>query len=150
MAKKVVKKAVKRKTNAKTKPVIYTADVVLHHVQRLHDKLLADESICYIKGLFRGERIYCDLWSYFKRRYKGNTKIVRAIKAVEDELEDRVVSRMLSGRYSATGSIFLLKNKYRWIDKVVNQAEQEKDDKGQAVPLEIVIRGHKEVNDGTE
>lgn len=145
MAKKVTK--VKRKTNAKTKPIIYLPEVVLHHVNKMYDKLQSDESICYIKQLLSGERIYFDWWAYIKRRYSKNAEIIRATKRVEDELESRIVTRTLTGRYSAPAGIFLLKAKYGFVDKVVQQFENEKDDNNKSVPLEIIIRGHKEVND---
>lgn len=145
MAKKVTK--VKRKTNAKTKPIIYLPEVVLHHVNKMYDKLQSDESICYIKQLLSGERIYFDWWAYVKRRYPKNAEIIRAIKRVEDELESRIVTRTLTGRYSAPAGIFLLKAKYGFVDKVVQQFENEKDDNNKSVPLEIIIRGHKEIND---
>lgn len=144
MAKKVTK--VKRKTNAKTKPIIYLPEVVLHHVNKMYDKLQSDESICYIKQLLSGERIYFDWWAYVKRRYSKNAEIIRATKRVEDELESRIVTRTLTGRYSAPAGIFLLKAKYGFVDKVVQQFENEKDDNNKSVPLEIIIRGHKEIN----
>lgn len=144
--KKPVKKKVVRKTNAKTRPVKYLADVVMGILNRMQDRLNSDEGICYIKELLVAENLYDELWAYFKKRYKDNTKIFKAIKKIEDTLENRIVRRMAEGRYSTVGSIFILKNKYRWIDKVVSQSEQEKDVSGNAVPLEIVIRGHKEVN----
>ena len=136
-----------KKTNAKTKPIVYVADIVTGYLNRMQDRLNSDKGICYIKELLVPEGLYTEIWNYFKKRYAKNRKIIQTIKNIEDELESRIVRRMAEGRYSAVGSIFILKNKYRWIDKVVNQAEQEKDDKGQAVPLEIVIRGHKEVDD---
>lgn len=144
--KKPVKKKVVRKTNAKTKPVVYLADIVMGILNRMQDRLNSDEGICYIKELLVAENLYAELWAYFKKRYKDNIKIFKAIKKIEDTLENRIVRRMAEGRYSTVGSIFILKNKYRWIDKVVSQSEQEKDASGNAVPLEIVIRGHKEVN----
>ena len=140
------KKPVKRKTNAKTKPVKYLADVVMGILNRMQDRLNSDEGICYIKELLVEENLYDDIWAYLKRRYKDNIKIIRAVKKIEATLENRIVRRMAEGRYSTVGSIFILKNKYHWIDKVVSQNEQEKDSSGNAVPLEIVIRGHKEVN----
>lgn len=145
MAKKVTK--VKRKTNAKTKPIIYLPEVVLHHVNKMYDKLQSDESICYIKQLLSGERIYFDWWARMKKRYEKNVDIRRAFKKVEDEIESRIVTRTLTGRYSAPAGIFLLKAKYGFVDKVVQQFENEKDDNNKSVPLEIIIRGHKEVND---
>lgn len=144
--KKPVKKKVVRKTNAKTKPVKYLADVVMGILNRMQDRLNSDEGICYIKELLVEENLYDDIWAYLKRRYKDNIKIIRAVKKIEATLENRIVRRMAEGRYSTVGSIFILKNKYHWIDKVVSQSEQEKDLSGNAVPLEIVIRGHKEVN----
>lgn len=145
MAKKVTK--VKRKTNAKTKPIIYLPEVVLHHVNKMYDKLQSDESICYIKQLLSGERIYFDWWARMKKRYEKNVDISRAFKKVEDEIESRIVTRTLTGRYSAPAGIFLLKAKYGFVDKVVQQFENEKDDNNKSVPLEIIIRGHKEIND---
>ena len=136
----------KRKTNAKTKPVKYLAEVVLDILGRMQDRLNSDEGICYIKELLVTENLYDEIWAYYKRRYKDNIKIIKAIKKIEDTLENRIVRRMAEGRYSTVGSIFILKNKYRWIDKVISQNEQEKDASGNTVPLEIVIRGHKEVN----
>lgn len=144
--KKPVKKKVVKKTNAKTRPVVYLADIVMGILNRMQDRLNSDEGICYIKELLVAENLYAELWAYFKKRYKDNIKIFKAIKKIEDTLENRIVRRMAEGRYSTVGSIFILKNKYHWIDKVVSQSEQEKDVSGNAVPLEIVIRGHKEVN----
>ena len=143
MQKKTVKKKVVRKTNAKTKPIVYIADVVMGILNRMQDRLNSDEGICYIGELLVAEKLYADIWAYFKRRYKDNAKIIRTIKNIETILENRIVRRMAEGRYSAVASIFILKNKYHWIDKVVAQNEQEKDAEGNAVPLEIVIRGHK-------
>lgn len=144
MQKKTVKKKVVRKTNAKTKPIVYIADIVMGILNRMQDRLNSDDGICYIGELLVAEKLYADIWAYFKRRYKDNAKIIRTIKNIETILENRIVRRMAEGRYSAVGSIFILKNKYHWIDKVVSQNEQEKDSDGNAVPLEIVIRGHKE------
>lgn len=144
--KKPVKKKTVRKTNAKTRPVVYLADVVMDILNRMQDRLNSDDGICYIKELLVEENLYDDIWAYLKRRYKDNIKIIRAVKKIEATLENRIVRRMAEGRYSTVGSIFILKNKYHWIDKVVSQNEQEKDLSGNAVPLEIVIRGHKEVN----
>lgn len=142
------KKPIKRKTNAKTRPVKYLADVVMGILKRMQDRLNSDEGICYIKELLVEENLYDELWAYFKKRYKDNNKIFKAIKKIENTLENRIVRRMAEGRYSTVGSIFILKNKYHWIDKVVSQNEQEKDNSGNTVPLEIIIRGHKEVNNG--
>lgn len=143
----MAKKTAKRKTNAKTKPIIYLANVVLYHVKRMYDKLQSDDGICYIKQLLSGERLYYDWWAYVKKRYAKNAEIIRAIKRVEDELESRIVTRTLTGRYSAPAGIFLLKAKYGFQDKVIQQFENEKDDDNKSIPLEIVIRGHKEVKD---
>lgn len=144
------KKKAKRKTNAKTRPVKYLADVVMDIINRMQDRLNSDEGICYIKELLVAENLYAELWAYFKKRYAKNQKIFKAIKRIEDTLENRIVRRMAEGRYSTVGSIFILKNKYRWIDKVISQNEQEKDESGNTVPLEIIIRGHKEVKNETE
>ena len=107
----MAKKQVKRKTNAKTKPVVYLADVVMSYLNRMQDRLNSDKGICYIKELLLGEGLYSDIWAYFKRRYAKNFKIIRTIKRIEDELENRIVRRMAEGRYSTVGSIFILKNK---------------------------------------
>lgn len=85
MAKKVTK--VKRKTNAKTKPIIYLPEVVLHHVNKMYDKLQSDESICYIKQLLSGERIYFDWWARMKKRYEKNVDISRAFKRLRMKLK---------------------------------------------------------------
>lgn len=134
----------RKKTNAKTRPIVYLADVVMDTIARMQSRLDSDDSVCYIKELLVAENLYAEIWAYFKKRYAKNSKIIKAIKKIEDTLETRIVKRMAEGRYSAAGSIFILKNKYHWIDKVVSQSEQEKDTDGKAVPLEIVIRGHKE------
>lgn len=146
----MAKKAVKRKTNAKTKPVKYLSSVVLHYINRMYDKLQSDDSICYIKQLLSGERLYYEWWAYVKNRYSKNAEIFKAIKRVEDELESRIVTRTLTGRYSAPAGIFILKAKYGFVDKVVQQLENGKDEDNKAVPLEIVIRGHKSNEEETE
>lgn len=146
----MAKKAVERKTNAKTKPVKYLSSVVLHYINRMYNKLQSDDSICYIKQLLSGERLYYEWWAYVKNRYSKNAEIFKAIKRVEDELESRIVTRTLTGRYSAPAGIFILKAKYGFVDKVVQQLENGKDEDNKAVPLEIVIRGHKSNEEETE
>lgn len=64
---------------------------------------------------------YPELWAYFCNTFDNNSKVFKAIKKVEQLLEARIVNNTINGEAkSAAMSIFYLKNKHGYEDKLVN------------------------------
>ena len=149
------KKPVKRKTNAKTKPIIYTEDRVLELLKKMYDTLMDKElgkGIYFINRLLATVHLYPDVWVYWQKKYKPVSEvdvveqeldgdkvneIIRAIKKIEGELEDRIVTGGLCGKLQPTMAIFALKNKYKWSDKSELELAGKKEE-----PFILEIRGY--------
>lgn len=56
-------------------------------------------------------------WDYFAEKYKDDKTILGTIKTIQANCEQNLVNGMLTGKVKETGSIFLLKAKYGYIDK---------------------------------
>ena len=90
-----------------------------NEVNELLSKVLArsEAEDCYfilnaIKGVLTKAQ-----WDYFAEKYKDNPTIFGIIKTIQANCEQNLVSGMLTGKVKETGSIFLLKAKYGYIDK---------------------------------
>ena len=63
-------------------------------------------------------------WNYFQAKFKDNETVISLIKRIEDTTETNLVEASLSGKVKETMAIFVLKSKYKWIDKQVIETEQ--------------------------
>jgi len=94
-------------------------------VTELLSKVLArsEETDCYfilnaIKGTLTKSQ-----WDWFNEKYKEDKSIIGTIKTIQANCEQNLVNGMLNGKVKETASIFLLKAKYGYIDKQVNEVE---------------------------
>jgi len=94
-------------------------------VTELLSKVLArsEETDCYfilnaIKGILTKSQ-----WDWFNEKYKEDKSIIGTIKTIQANCEQNLVNGMLNGKVKETASIFLLKAKYGYIDKQVNEVE---------------------------
>jgi len=83
----------------------------------------SEEPDCYfilnaIKGTLTKSQ-----WDYFADKYKDDKTILGTIKTIQANCEQNLVNGMLNGKIKETASIFLLKAKYGYIDKQVNEVE---------------------------
>lgn len=62
--------------------------------------------------------LYPQWWSEMTEKFKENSKVSEAIKRVESIIESRIINdTMVGDAKSAAFSIFLLKNKFGYVDK---------------------------------
>lgn len=62
--------------------------------------------------------LYPQWWSEMTEKFKDNNKVSEAIKRVESIIESRIINdTMVGDAKSAAFSIFLLKNKFGYVDK---------------------------------
>jgi len=118
-----------------TRPVIYTAEFVLKELEGMYKTLIKDDHIIFINQLIIPKPYSRQRYSEWAEKFKDDDKISDAIKRIEDVLEARVVVGALEKDYDKTMTIFLLKNKYGWEDKV----KQEVDQKSEIVVTKIAI-----------
>jgi hypothetical protein len=117
MAKKI--KPIKPKTNAKTKPIIFTEEFVFNKANEMLEFINSAEgkNIIFITELCLKQGWSGQKWSEELKNYPENKQITETIKAIEETLELRLAKGLLAGKLNATGAIFTLKNKYKWKDK---------------------------------
>ena len=61
--------------------------------------------------------LYGQLWSDWKRKFKGNKIVSESIKRIDAHFESKLVEGGLSGDLNTTMTIFLLKNNYNYTDR---------------------------------
>ena len=93
----------------------YTEQEVTKLLSKVLERSEAED--CYfilnaIKGI-----ISKATWDWFNEKYKENKTIIGIIKTIQANCEQNLVNGMLTGKVKETGSIFLLKAKYGYIDK---------------------------------
>ena len=72
-----------------------------------------------LKGCLTKVGLHIDWWADMSNKFADNENVFRTIKDVETIIEQRIVNDTMSGdAKSATFSIFLLKNKFGYVDKV--------------------------------
>jgi hypothetical protein len=110
---------VKPKTNAKTKPIIFTEIYVEAKLIEMltfinspdGELVMFINELCHRNG-WSGQR-----WSDEVKQYQANRKITETIKTIEEILELRLAKGLLTGKLNPAGAIFTLKNKYQWKDR---------------------------------
>lgn len=71
-----------------------------------------------LSGALNSVGLYPEWWSEMTAKFKENTIVSQSIKKAEKILESKIVNDTMTGdAKSATFSIFLLKNKFGYVDK---------------------------------
>ena len=83
-------------------------------------KLIQNDSTIYtLSAPLSRVGLYSEWWSHMTIKFKENHSISQSIKEIESMIEARIINDTMVGTArSAALSIFLLKNKYGYVDKV--------------------------------
>ena len=81
--------------------------------------------------------LYPQWWSEMAEKFKENSKVSEAIKRIESIIESRIINdTMVGDAKSAAFSIFLLKNKFAYVDKL----EQDITTGGQSFNMKDMVK----------
>lgn len=94
-----------------------------------------NNSTFYLNTALRQFELYADIWRHWKQRFEEDFEVIRAIKRVEDLIQENLYNGALVNRFNPTMAIFGLKNNWGWKDKI----EQNIDHTTQGQPLQINI-----------
>lgn len=118
-----------RKQMAKRAPVI--ASMGLKNAEKWNEETMT-EKLAEIKTIIQNDStiytlsaplsrvgLYSEWWSHMSIKFKENNSISQTIKEIESLIEARIIGDTMVGTSkSAAFSIFLLKNKFGYVDKV--------------------------------
>jgi len=95
----------------------WTQENVLEKLQEIDQLSKEDKNVVFLYEALELVDLYPDVWQYWKEKFKEDIDVFRAIKKIEQMLENRICKKGLTGEHNATMSIFLLKAKYGYSDK---------------------------------
>lgn len=105
--------------------LVWDEGTTLDAISKVYNNLIEDNNEYTLSGAILSVEeydLYADWWSNMSNNFKGVETVIRAIKKVESLLEKRIVNNTMTGdAKSATFSIFLLKNKFGYVDKQENE-----------------------------
>lgn len=113
-----------KKTNGKKatgRPEKYTLEWCIEELEWMWNYLQADpkaNTILFISELCLLRDYSPESWSVWRKMHGTDEKFSQSQKKIESFLENRLVKAGLAGKANPTMSIFTLKNKYGWKDKV--------------------------------
>jgi hypothetical protein len=85
---------------------------------------IEENELPYIGSALKIIGLHKITWTYFQTKFKDNETVLYLIKRIEETTETNLVEAALSGKVKETMAIFVLKSKYKWIDKQVIETEQ--------------------------
>lgn len=107
----------------------WTEETVLQKIEEMQNYFLSSRDYTLNGALFNVD-LYADWWGDMTDKFKENKIVYRAIKNTEKILETKIVNdTMVGDAKSAAFSIFLLKNKFGYVDK----HEQDLTTKGESL-----------------
>lgn len=96
---------------------VWTEKAVLQKIDEVSEVLQSNQ-LYTLNSALRQSGLYDDWWAYITNKFAGNELVFRAIKETETIIENKIVNdTMIGDAKSAAFSIFLLKNKFGYVDK---------------------------------
>lgn len=94
-------------------------DTVITKIMEMQANIIKDNLYTLNSALFSVD-LYSDWWAHMTKKFKDNRIVSRSIKKTEQLVEENIVNSTMDGtvKSSASFSIFLLKNKFGYTDKV--------------------------------
>lgn len=98
------------------------------------------------KNLFIGRqlkrlKLYPDIWSYWKRKFRDNEDIMERIEMIEGRFESNVVRAGLYGDIPASVAILTLRNAHGWRNGRFDE-EGEEEEEPKVVRMEPISDKH--------
>ena len=105
-----------------------------------------EDKVYSLAHLMNSCNLYPDWWADMTNKFKNNSTVYRAIKKVENAIENNILKNTMDGTAkSAAFSIFLLKNKFGYVDKV--QQDLDHTTNGKDISLRNLIDFEKTESD---
>jgi len=112
------KKAISEKMQGNKNAEVWDVEKTLDVINAVNTELMQDSNEYTLSGALLAVGMYADWWSDMKHKHANEESVLRAIKRTESFIEKRIVNNTMTGdAKSATFSIFLLKNKFGYVDK---------------------------------
>lgn len=112
------KKAISEKMQGNKNAEVWDLDSVTKMLSDIKDFLLNNIGLYTIGSALTEFNLYTQWWSEMKDKFIKDKSVSDTIKNIESIIEQRIVNDTMTGdAKSATFSIFLLKNKFGYVDK---------------------------------
>lgn len=116
------KKAISEKMQGNKNAEVWNADSVTQMLSDIKQYLTNNINVYTIGSALTEFDLYTQWWSEMKDKFKEYYSVSDTIKNIESIIEQRIVNDTMTGdAKSATFSIFLLKNKFGYVDKQENE-----------------------------
>ena len=124
------KKAISEKMQGNKNAEVWDVDSVTQMLSDIKEYLTSNINVYTIGSALTEFNLYTQWWSEMKYKFVNEKSVSDTIKTIESIIEQRIVNDTMTGdAKSATFSIFLLKNKFGYVDK----HEQDLTTKGESL-----------------
>lgn len=116
------KKAISEKMKGNSNAEVWDAETIQIKLEEIRKFLIKNISVYTISSALIELNLYSEWWSQMTEKFKDDKSVSQSIKNIESIIEQRIVNDTMTGdAKSATFSIFLLKNKFGYVDKQENE-----------------------------
>ena len=124
------KKAISEKMQGNKNAEVWDVETIQNKLTEIRQFVTENISVYTISSALIELNLYSEWWSQMAEKFKDEKSVSQSIKNIESIIEQRIVNDTMTGdAKSATFSIFLLKNKFGYVDK----HEQDLTTKGESL-----------------
>ena len=124
------KKAISEKMQGNKNAEVWDVETIQNKLTEIRQFVTENISVYTISSALIEFNLYSEWWSQMAEKFKDEKPVSQSIKNIESIIEQRIVNDTMTGdAKSATFSIFLLKNKFGYVDK----HEQDLTTKGESL-----------------
>ena len=101
---------------------VWDVETIQNKLTEIRQFVTENISVYTISSALIELNLYSEWWSQMAEKFKDEKSVSQSIKNIESIIEQRIVNDTMTGdAKSATFSIFLLKNKFGYVDKQENE-----------------------------
>ena len=116
------KKAISEKMQGNKNAEVWDVETIQNKLTEIRQFVTENISVYTISSALIEFDLYSEWWSQMAEKFKDEKSVSQSIKNIESIIEQRIVNDTMTGdAKSATFSIFLLKNKFGYVDKQENE-----------------------------
>ena len=116
------KKAISEKMQGNKNAEVWDVETIKNKLTDIRQFVTENISVYTISSALIEFDLYSEWWSQMAEKFKDEKSVSQSIKNIESIIEQRIVNDTMTGdAKSATFSIFLLKNKFGYVDKQENE-----------------------------
>ena len=116
------KKAISEKMQGNKNAEVWDVETIQNKLTEIRQFVTENISVYTISSALIEFDLYSEWWLQMAEKFKDEKSVSQSIKNIESIIEQRIVNDTMTGdAKSATFSIFLLKNKFGYVDKQENE-----------------------------